>query len=222
MFLDLVNTPLTYLFPLVATVLAVGPVFVRLRDRFISLHRQREGLNTLVVKFFGVAMTISVSFGASVILWPALVAFLVWPLLGNPNVFPEDYGLTTQSAAQAAMLRTSYSQILVHGEWTYALTYAAIVASAAAAFAVAAVSAMLLTHSLAISMLAPWLVFLGWTIAASLVGAPRAAPLYSIFPAGLTQATIGESIWPTAAIVVIAASLVVLAAWKSVDSPWAR
>lgn len=220
-FVDLLNSPLTYLFPLAAALISVGPVYVRLRVRFLSLRRIRGDLDRTVWQFFGSAAAVALVFGFTLVIWPGLIAFGLWPQLGDPNLFPSDYGLTAESAALDALQRTSYSQLLAGGEVAYVLAYAAIVGVSAAAFAVIAVAGMLLSPSLAGAILAPWIGFLAWTVVASLLGAPRFALIYAIFPFGLVQAPIAESLTPAMVMCALALALAATAYSRRGASPWA-
>lgn len=219
-FLDLSNSPLAYLFPLIATLLAVGPVYTRLKERFLYLQNIRGGITRATIGMFGSAAIIAASFGASFVLWPAMIAFLVWPRLGDPNLFPEDYGLQGGAILQDALGRTSYSQLLQYGEAVYILSYAAIVALSAVAFAVIAVACMLSTTHLAGAVLLPWLGFLAWTIVASLLGYPQAALMYSIFPGGLVQSPVVQAVLPASLVILVAFGLLVISVVRRRSSPW--
>jgi len=220
-FSDLTNTPLTLLFALLIAILAGAPTMVRLRDRQLMLRHYRGGLGRSVAAFFASSAAIAGATGAAFVLWPALVAFVVWPLRGDPGLEPEVYGLTATAAAADSLQRMSYSQLLVHGEGVFAAAYAGWVAATAVALAWLAVATMLLAPSLGLAVVAPWVLYLTWSIGAQVVGEPLAALTFSLFPSGLAQAGVADAAAPGLVLIALGLVAVTVSVMRRRAIPWA-
>ncbi|MFP5289983.1 MAG: hypothetical protein ACLGH5_03190 [Actinomycetes bacterium] len=220
-FLDLTNSPLTLLFALFVPILAGAPTLVRLRERHLMLLHYRGRLGRALAGFFASSAVIAGATGAAFALWPALVAFVVWPQRGDPNLFPEDYGLTTATALADAAQRSSYSQLLMYGEGVFVAAYVGWVALAAVALAWLAVAMMLLTPSLGLAVVAPWVLFLAWSIGAQILGQPVAALSFSIFPSGLAQSEVFAAAAPGFVLLALAVIAVAVAVLRRRAIPWA-
>lgn len=220
-FTHLTNTPLTLLFALLVAILAGAPTAVRLRDRQLMLRHYRGGLGRSVAGFFASSAAIAGSTGAAFVLWPALVAFVVWPLRGDPGLDPEVYGLTVTTAVADSLQRTSYSQLLVHGEGVFVAAYAGWVAATAVAIAWLAVATMLMSPSLGLAVVAPWVLFLTWSIGAQILGEPLAAVSFSLFPAGLAQSGVVDAAAPGLVLIALGLVGVIVSVARRRAIPWA-
>ena len=134
-FATLMNTPFTMLAPVFVVFLSCSRFAQEIGNRFVSSARSRVRTESYIfAKLLVASGTAFMVFFA----WTFLAfaaAFVLWPKLGNPSLDPAGYGLTASSAVLDSFGRTTYSQLLETGIWTYGLAYSAWVGFAAATYA---------------------------------------------------------------------------------------
>ncbi|ALE04757.1 hypothetical protein AL755_03460 (plasmid) [Arthrobacter sp. ERGS1:01] len=196
-FATLMNTPFTMLAPVFVVFLSCSRFAQEIGNRFVSSARSRVRTESYVfAKLLVASGTAFLVFFAWTFLAFA-VAFVLWPKLGNPSLDPAGYGLTASGAVLDSFGRTTYSQLLQSGTWTYALAYSAWVGFAAATYAALGMASLLVIKRRAVAMCVPFLVFFVQSAAAQLIGAPNLGLNFSMFPFGLQQQSILMGAAPT-------------------------
>jgi hypothetical protein len=179
--------PTTLLAPLFAVLVSCVPLYQELGNRYIANTRTRVDARAYVGSKLLVGVTIAFvtffvgAFGAY------LLAFVVWPALGNPSVLPENYFMSPQEAAADSLTRASYSQMLAISPLFYGIVYSAWVGLGGAVFAAAGFAALVLVKNRALAMTLPLVLYFVQTLVASLVGEPTVGLMYSLWPFGLNQ-----------------------------------
>lgn len=194
------NTPFTLLAPVFVVFLSCSRFAQEIGNRFESSARSRVRTESYVfAKLLVACGTAFMVFFA----WTFLAfasAFVLWPKIGNPSLDPAGYGLTASSAVLESFGRTTYSQLLETGIWTYGLAYSAWVGFAAATYAALGMASLLVIKHRAVALSVPFLVFFFQSVAAQLVGVPALALSFSMFPFGLEQQSILVGVAPTIAL----------------------
>lgn len=204
---ELMNSPISFLFAFLVVVLSCQGLFGQIAERHLFYVAVRGGFRQRVTAHFATAAASAFVVGAAYVLVNATVAFAVWPALGSPGVDPSVYFLTTQTAADDALTRFTYSQWLSFGSVSFSLLYAVVVGIAAAALALIGSVVALLFNSVIGAVAVPTLGYLVATLVPAFLGTPRAGILYSIFPFGLDQARVEVGVLPVGGLVLIAVTL---------------
>ena len=187
-FSQFLSSPVQLLAPVFAVVAGCLPLFDELGKRFIVSTRTRVDLSTyLCAKIVsGCSLTFLVFFGFTLALF--VLAYGIWPSLGNPNVDPSMYGLTEMSAQVDAASRVTYSGLLRFSPLAYGVVFSGWVGVGGATLAGLGMVALVALPSRLLAILIPFIVYTGGTVAASLLGVPHFGIMFSIFPFGLTAA----------------------------------
>jgi hypothetical protein len=182
-------SPLMFLLPAFAVLLCCTRLFQDIGHRYISAIRTRTSIRRYLLRSY--ARSALVAFVLFFLLSFAcfLVAFYLWPSIGNPNVHPASYYLTPGSAIRDSYSRVSYSSILELGLLPYGLLYSTWVGVGGAIFAAMGIASLLLVKKRALAIAVPFLIYFGETVFATLLGSPQAALVYSLFPFGITPTT---------------------------------
>lgn len=216
LYTDIMLGPIGLIVPLIVTILFCSTTYAELSARFVSQTRTRESIRPRVTR----RMT-SRALGAGALFFtyawvPFVLAFAVWPMLGDPAIDPAGYGLTPAEAAADSLVRDSYSGILQFGDVAFGIAYSLLVGLAAAAFAVLGESFLLIVPHRILAMALPFLIYVGSTVAAAVLGVPYAGLLYSLFPGGLAAIDPLIAATPTFVLFAVVAALAV---WVVVRAP---
>lgn len=192
--LDVLNVilspPTGLLLPLAASTIGCSVTAGEIRHRFIANTRVRTSAHELIrAKLAAIALWCGVPFFLYAFL-PTLFAFYVWPALGNPGVDPIGFNMTPAEATADSLTRVSYSQLLAWGPLPYSFMYSLWVALGGIVFAWLTLFCLVFKRSIAFGMALPVVLYFGETVAAELVGYPRAGLAFSLIPFGLTQGPI--------------------------------
>lgn len=210
LFSQFMISPLNLLFPVLVTALGCTPIFRERKNRYlvtllnridIGRYLSRRALQSSLVTFVALFASVLVSFA---------VAIWLWPLLGNPAIRPDVYGMTPVDAAQDSLERSSFSQLLSLGSPFYGAFYAFWVGLAGAAFAAAGNLSLIWLNNSILALCVPTLLYFSQTILAALLNVPQLGIMYSIFPFGLSQSS------------PVLASLPLLAVVLAVGIAWVR
>jgi hypothetical protein len=201
-FQQLVNSPFDVALPLFAVLLGCLPAFNRARYRFAFNTRGRLSVTRFILRnVAGCAVLPFVTF----FVWPMLaivVAYLVWPLIGNPAIEPRDSFMTSAQAITESYKSVSYSQLLAHGTLVYALAYSAWLGLGASVFAVVGFLALVVIPNRIFALSVPLIIFIGQTLAAGLVGGTYDQLMVSLFPFGIVQTSITQAAMPMLALII--------------------
>jgi len=186
-FSHIMITPFMFVFPLLAAFLGGLRMYSEVGHRFASLMATRQSMyRYLAGRLVGSAI---VPF-ACYFLYAALafvIAYFVWPAVGNPGVDPSNYQMTNAQAAQAELRDTSYSQLLGAGTLVYGFGYAAWLGISAAVYSIASVLCLVVLKNRLAAIALPAALYLGQSVLAIPLVGPQAALVFSVFPFGLTQ-----------------------------------
>jgi len=119
-----------------------------------------------------------------------VLAYYVWPVVGDPSVDLSVYFLTPESAVTSSFTASTYSQLLVFGSLTFGILYSLWVGFCAAVWTSLAMAALLTVKNRPIALLLPFLLYIGQWVVASLYGNVRASFVASVFPFGYQQTSI--------------------------------
>lgn len=202
------STPLAIVFPLAVVLLTCLRVHHELVNRFVANTRARQSVRHYVARRLASSAAIAFAIFFSHTFIAFLVAFVLWPHIGDPGIDPAGYGLTPEQAALESLGRSSYSFLLIHGDLAFGVGYALWLGAAAAAYSALGVCAlMLITHQL-LALVAPFLLYIAATLAFALAGAPQYGLLYSLFPGALEACDPLAAASPTLVVHALAVALV--------------
>jgi hypothetical protein len=136
-----------------------------------------------------------------------VLAFYVWPALGNPSVDPGDYFLTPETAVTSSFTDSTFSQLLALGPLTFGILYSFWVGFCAAIWTSLAMAALLTIRNRPLAVALPFLVYIAQWVAASLLGNVRASFAASTFPFGYQQTSIIAGAAPMLILAAIAAAI---------------
>ena len=119
-----------------------------------------------------------------------VLAYYVWPVVGDPSVDLSVYFLTPESAVTSSFTASTYSQLLVFGSLTFGILYSLWVGFCAAVWTSLAMAALLTVKNRPIALLLPFLLYIGQWVVASLYGNVGASFVASVFPFGYQQTSI--------------------------------
>ncbi|MET4705894.1 hypothetical protein [Frigoribacterium sp. UYMn621] len=136
-----------------------------------------------------------------------VLAFYVWPALGNPSVDPGVYFLTPETAVTSSFTESTYSQLLALGPLTFGILYSFWVGFCAAIWTSLAMAALLTVRNRPLAVALPFLVYIAQWVAASLLGNVRASFAASTFPFGYQQTSILAGAAPMLVLTAIAAAI---------------
>lgn len=189
-------SPSSLLAPLAAVAVGCSATAAELRHRYISNTRSRvHPAATIRAKLAAAALGSGTAFFLYAFV-PFLIAYLVWPEIGNPGIDPAAYLMTPEQAQSDSLTRSAYSQLLQAGPVTYGVVYSLWVAFGGAVLGCLGLLALIFVRSLSLAVATPFLVYFGQSVLAAVVGEPQAALAYSLVPFGLTQIPIGRSALP--------------------------
>lgn len=136
-------------------------------------------------------------FGGSILVVYA-IAFLLWPLLGDPFIDRSINFLSNpQEVADYEQSLTAFSQLLAFGSPVFGAVSALWFGFAAGVYGAFAAVAMILLQSRMLGLLLPLGVYIVETIAAAIPVGPYAGLLYCLAPFALQQSPIAITVLPT-------------------------
>lgn len=204
---EFLNTPFVQLVPVFVVLLACGRFASEIGHRYVSSTRVRVRVESYVLaKLIIGAGTAFVVFAVWAML-AFIVAFFLWPAIGDPSINPHDYGFTAASAVTDSYTRTTYSQLLQVGPWAYGIFYSVWLGLCAATYAAIGMAALMVIRRRPVALAVPFMLFFVQSAAFALLGLPGLALNASMFPFGLSQEAILVGVAPTA--VVMASTVVV-------------
>lgn len=206
------NSPLLLLLPLALTVLTCRQFGSEVRHRFTSAQGMRTDIGWHVARRFAAAMTIAFTIAFLCSAVPYILAFHLWPLLGDPRIDPAGYLLSPSQAAEDSYGSASYTHLLRSGDIVFGVAYSAWLGFCGAVYAATGMTALLLVRSGLLALAAPLITVIGETLAAALPGHPHLGLFYSAFPFSLTRAPDAVAMLPhlvLAAVVAVVAAITV-------------
>jgi hypothetical protein len=209
-------SPTCLILPIIAVLVGCLPLYLELGDRFIANTRSRIAIRERLMAMFARATGVSFVVFFLYAFIPFVVAFVYWPLIGDPSVDPAGYRMTAAQAHADALTRNSYSFLLSGGTLPYGLVYSLWVGLSAAVFTALGCVFLLTVANRILALSLPFIIYVAGTLGAALLSLPNIGFLYSIFPAGLKSVSPIESIAP---MVVLGALTVVLVATTILRSP---
>lgn len=211
LFSMMMTSPIALIFPLLVVFIAASRLYQEMGNRYIVNIRARVSIRRYLGSKLLVALFLAfVTFGLSAFL-AFVVAFYIWPAIGNPSVQPDLYNMTSAQAATDALTRVTFSSLLSEGPWTYGVLYSVWVGISAALYAGFGAACLVLVSSRVFALAIPFLFFFVQNIGAALMGTPQYGLMYAVFPFGLIQSSAWVAIVPT---VILAA--VVVALWVKI------
>ncbi len=207
LFSVMMSSPIALIFPLLVVFIASSRLYQEMGNRYIVAVRVRVSIRRyLGSKLLVASLLAFVTFGLSTFL-AFVVAFYVWPAIGNPSVQPELYDMTPAQAATDSLTRVTFSSLLGHGPWTYGAFYSVWVGFSAALYAAFGTACLVLVSSRVFALAIPFLGYFVQTVGAALLGTPQYGLLYAAFPFGLIQSSAWVAIVPTAILAAVVAAL---------------
>ena len=193
--------PVIYLlFPVYVVLLSCLRLFKEVpRSQRITV-RKESYLFARLVTAGGISFAV---FGLSAFLLFVL-AYYIWPVLGNPSVDLSVYFLTPESAVTSSYTASTYSQLLSSGSLTFGILYSLWVGFCAAVWTSLAMAALLTVRNRPLALSLPFLLYIVQWIAASLLGDVRASFVASVFPFGYQQTSILTGATPMLVLALIA------------------
>jgi hypothetical protein len=201
------GTPINLIFPLVAVFLTCTSTYLELGNRFVANRRTRSDIRRYLV--LQLARTLALSFGTFFLFAfvPFVIAFCLWPAIGNPGVDPAGYHLSAAQARSDSYSRYTFSSLLAYGDPVFGLVYSALVAAAGAVFASFGLALLLVLRNRIVAIMLPFIVYLVESLGAALGGPPAWGLVYGLFPFQIAAAPPWEAISPLAAIAAVGTAL---------------
>lgn len=184
-FIYMLLAPTTLVLPLLFTIVFCTTSYAELAARFVANTRNREEIRRRLIRRWAATGGSAALAGFVYVFAPFVVAFALWPAWGDPAIDPAGYGLDPSTLAIERLERMSYTPLLELGELPFGVIYAAFVGAGMAACALAGEAFLVLLSHRVLALALPFLIFVGWTAAAAVLGTPHAGVLYSFFPGGL-------------------------------------
>lgn len=208
----MMGSPLELILPLIAVLAGCLGFYQEIGNRFASNTRVRVdvktyvGIRYLVAGVWGFAVFFLLAFVAFV------VAFYIWPTLGNPSINPGSYHLTPEQAVQDSYGRANYTSLLQFGPLVFGLIYSVWVGLSGAIYAMLGIASLLLLRNRVLALALPFLLYFVETILAAILGSPNSGLVYSLFPFGLSPVPLLVAVLPTFVIGLATA----LTVWKTI------
>jgi hypothetical protein len=212
-------SPTSLILPVVAVLVSCLPLYGELGDRFIANTRGRIAIRERLVGMYARASAVSFLVFFLYAFIPFLIAFVLWPLIGDPGIDPAGYKLTPAQAHADALGRNSYSFLLAGGDLPYGLVYSIWVGLAAVAFASLGFAFLLTVPNRILALSLPFVIYVAGTMGTALAGVPNVGFLYSIFPAGLQAVPPLEAAASMVILGLVAAVLVTITIHRSPTNP---
>jgi MFS family permease len=200
------SSPLLYLlFPLYAVFLSCLRLYRELGHRFASNTRSRVRLESYIFA------KLLVAGGTSFVVFFCLtfslfvLAFYVWPIIGNPSIEPSGYHLTAATAIADSFSASTYSQLLELGPMAFGVLYSLWVGFCASVWSGLGMAALLIVKNRPVALALPFVIYFAQTVVMQLLGDSRGSFVASTFPFGLDQTTILAGVTPTLILATIVA-----------------
>lgn len=198
-------SPLQLVIPLIATGLGCVGLYRRIGNRHLANMRNRTSVRALLIRQLLESFSVPFIVFAGSALVIFVLAFAIWPLLGDPFISPSTYSFTTASARAAEPLEVSYSQLVRFGEPVYGVAYAIWFGLGAGTYSVLSAACLLVFSNRVVALLIPIGLYLVETIVGALLGSPYFGLMYSLVPFGLDQVPILFAAAPTLLLIVMVA-----------------
>lgn len=197
--------PLIPVYPLVIMAMCAIPAYHRGLDRQFVNERLRGKGRTLILGWvLRGAMIPAIAFACGAVL-AGMFAFWVAPELTWISVDAGVYGLDAASLASDQRDRSTFTSLFAGSPVGFVVVYATWVAAVAAVVGVASVLSVLWLRQRVIALTGVWIVFLGQTIIAAMLGRPTAGLQYSAYPAGFAPFPSSDLCIPLLALVALLA-----------------
>ncbi|MFC6356741.1 hypothetical protein [Luethyella okanaganae] len=202
---DLMNSPVSLVFPLLVVLVGCFRLFEELGHRAIVNTRMRSSVRATIATRLTASMLVAFGVFFIAVLAQAVLAFAIWPLLGNPSVDPSVYRMGQSDLAADQLERFGLSQAMAGGPIVYSLLMATWIGFGAAVYAAVGTAALVTLNNRFVALLTPMFVYFGLTLFTSLLQLPHFAPMFSLFPIGLTQQPVAVTVAPTVVVAVVVA-----------------
>lgn len=192
------SSPLVLVIPFLAAWAGCARLYNELGHRHATNLRPRQStVAFLRARLLTSFLTPGLIFGGSIAVVYA-IAFLAWPLLGNPFIDPSINFLSSpKEVADYEQTLTAFSQLMALGTPVFGAVSALWFGFAAGVYGAFAAVAMILLQNRVLGLLLPLGVYIVETIAAAILVGPYAGLLYSLAPFGLQQSPIVITVLPT-------------------------
>lgn len=218
-----VNSPLVLVVPFLATWAGNARLHAELGNRHVVNLRTRISTRSFLrARLLRSVLVPGIIFAASVVS-VYLIAFVLWPRLGDPFIDPSVNFLTTAAAVAAyEQSFAGFTQLMAIGSPAFGLTYALWFGFGAGVYGALAAAALILIPNRSVAILLPMGIYIAETIAAAILISPFAGLLYSLSPVGLQQKSILLTVAPTLVLAIIVTLIWVWIFGRSNDLPSLR
>ena len=108
--------PISLVLPLVVALSTCLRLYAQLTERFVANTRSRMSAREFVLRHMARAAGGSALIFFLYVFAAFVVAFYIWPLVGDPAIDPEGYNMNAAQAAAQSLERSSYSFLLEYGD----------------------------------------------------------------------------------------------------------
>lgn len=200
---QLMISPVSLLVPIIAVMLGCMRAYDIIGNRYVSYTRTRVAVRRYISGELGAAFIVPFAAFFLLSFVGIILAFYIWPLLGNPSIDPGTYEMSSAQALKDDLTRTSFSSLLAWGPLVYGIIYSTWLGLGAATYAALGFAALVVLHNRLLALLLPFIVYFLPTIVVSLLGSPELSPMYSLMPFGLIQAPIWVAALPTLLVILL-------------------
>jgi hypothetical protein len=211
-------TPWLVLLPLAIVLLTCTPFSSDLAHRFIAVQRLRRDVRRQVAARLGAAAAGGFALAFLLAFVPYLLAFHLWPLIGDPGIDPAGYGFTPEQAAQYSYQQTGFGAVLRIGDLPFGLVFSAWNGLCGAVYAAMGITSLLLIRNRFLALASPMLLVFGQTFLAAVLGQPRLAIYYSATAYGLSYDSDLQMMLPVLVLAVVTALTAAACVYRAPDS----
>lgn len=204
------NTPVTYLFPLLIALIACTGAYHDVGHRYVSNVRTRQSARQYLTRSIARAAALSFAIFFLYAIIPFVIAFYVWPAIGDPNIEPGVYGLDEASSIAESYRENSFGPILALGDLPFGVIYSLWMGAAAAATAALTIICLVTIKNRLLAFSTPFIVCLVQTVVAALLGQSQYGLVYSLVPFGFGRS---ELLAVAAPILVVDIGAIIATLW---------
>lgn len=201
------TAPTMLIFPGVVCAVASWKAYSEVRHRQLVSTATRRPVQTTALTRTWQASAVAALAGFAYVLVPYLLIREFDVSRSGSSVNPSMYEMTPDEALATIIDRATYSQFAALGDFTYAILYALIVASGAAALAAVSTSLVYLLRAPLLAVAIPQVLYIGQTVLVSLFDRPQFGIMFALFPFGLEQQPVATGLAVIAATVFLALAL---------------
>jgi hypothetical protein len=180
---EMMNSIETIVFPLLIVLVTCLGFYRAVVARHVANTRSRIGIRRYLARRLAAAAGGAAALFFLQTLISFIVAYYVWPALGDPSLYPE---MSTAQATVASYTDFAFGVFIRPGEQFFGIGYSLWVALAAAAYAALTICLLVTISNRILALAAPFLLYVASDLTFALAWTPQLSFRSSTFPMGLS------------------------------------